>query len=181
MNEILGDPDLIALRNSGGRRTLRYIGKPNRYRALEAQRFLQRQPGEVLENALEVEFDSGGIIFSRWNGDTWSAYVHTAYHPHSGGLGPIDGFSRHVYPKRVGGMTLYSYKDRLSVDELDAFYAWYEKAFKRKLQRPRGKAARMAGEKALKPLPAPEPAPILRECTCTEDWVDARCPRHGWI
>jgi hypothetical protein len=141
--DILHDADIQALARRQPSRRLSYIGKPNRYRALEAQRFLQRGPGERLHRSLEVEFDRGGVVFSRVNGELYFEKVHMAYHPHSGSLGPIDGFARKTFAKRVGGHTVYSYKDKLAQEEIDAFYEWYEKSFKRKLKRPRGKALAM--------------------------------------
>lgn len=122
-------------------RRLSYVGKPNYYRALEAQRFMQRQPGEHLTKHFEVEFDRGGFTYSRQNSDDlFYDKPHVAYHPHSGKLGPIDAFSRRVHLKRVGGLWLYSYKDRLSQDEIDLFYLWFEKAFKKRLKRPKSRA-----------------------------------------
>lgn len=141
--DIMRDADIVALTSQCPTRRLRYVGKPNRYRALQAQRFLHRARNEQLVQSMEVEFDKGGLIFYRLNGETYTANVHTAYHPHSGSLGPIDGFSRRVYSKRVGGHTLYSYKDKLSQDEVDAFYQWFEKSFKKRLRRPKGKALAM--------------------------------------
>lgn len=135
---VMGDPDFQQPTNET--RSLTYIGKPNRYRALEAQRFLQLQPGEVVVEALECEFDKGGVL---WASSGWRNHAYTVYHPHSGVLGPISSFARQVYPKRVGGLTLYSFKDKLSQEELDMFYAWYESVFKHKLKRPRGKAGAM--------------------------------------
>lgn len=159
--EIMRDADILALSRQRPVRRLRYVGKPNRYRALEAQRFLQRRPNEQVTQAMEVEFDKGGLLFYRLNGEVYFAAPHMAYHPHSGSLGPIDGFSRRVYNKRVGGHRLYSYKDRLSQDEVDAFYQWWEKSFKKRLKRPKGRALAMKETDAdalLSSLPAdPEP------------------------
>lgn len=172
--EVLRDPDVRALANQRRTRRLRYIGKPNRYRALQAQRFLQRRPGEQLVSRLEVEFDAGGILYSNTlEQGMLYGNAHVAYHPHSKGLGPIDCFAQAVHRKRVGGLTLYSYKKVMAQDEIDSFYVWFEKTFKRKLKRPKGKAAAMAELK-------PEPVRPELGCSCADiDIPDPNCPRHG--
>lgn len=148
--EIINDPAIQeVIRKHRRKRFLSYIGKPNRYRAIEAQHFLRRSPGERVLYALEVEFDRGGIIYSRINGEIYHDKVYTAYHPHSGTLGPVDGFSRKAHIKRIGGLPLYSFKERLSQEELEMYYLWFEKSFKKKLRRPKGRAL---GMKELGPL-----------------------------
>jgi hypothetical protein len=71
VESILGDADVLALRAQQKVRRLSYVGKPNRYRAQEAQRFLQRRAHEHIVHALEVEFDRNGLIFSSVKGEVW--------------------------------------------------------------------------------------------------------------
>lgn len=177
--EVLRDPDVRQLANQRRVRRFSYIGKPNRYRALQAQRFLQRRAGEQLVSRLEVEFDAGGILYSNTT-EQGAQYgnAHVAYHPHSKGLGPIDCFAQPVHRKRVGGLTLYSYKKVMAQDEIDSFYVWYERTFKRKLKRPKGKAAAMAEA----PNPGAKPEPVHPELGCSCQSIDIPnpdCPRHG--
>jgi hypothetical protein len=143
VDAILQDADVLAIRNQRSVRRLRYVGKPNRYRAMEAQRFLRRGEHEQLTFLMEAEFDREGIIYSRLGGEVYKAHAHTAYHPHSGTLGPIEGFGQKFYTKRIGGQTIYSYKNKLSQDEVELYYQWWEKAFKKRLRRPKGRASAM--------------------------------------
>jgi hypothetical protein len=115
-----------------------YCGKPNRYRALEAISIM-RQKG--FQDCWQVEFDRAGVL--AWNyirGPQKSggfARAYEAFHPQAGGLNIIADFAKPTYVKRIGRMSVYSHAKRLSVEKLDAFYAWYERTFGRKLKRPR--------------------------------------------
>jgi hypothetical protein len=160
VDAILQDADVLALRNQRSVRRLRYVGKPNRYRAMEAQRFLRRGEHEQLIFLMEAEFDREGIIYSRLGGEVYKAHAHTAYHPHSGTLGPIEGFGQKFYTKRIGGQTIYSYKNKLSQDEVELYYQWWEKAFKKKLRRPKGKASAMKEPVEGAPVEAQTPIPL---------------------
>jgi hypothetical protein len=71
-----------------------------------------------------------------------------AYHPKRNTLDPIDVFSHMVHLKRVGGQQIYSYKEKLPQEDVDMFYAWFEKAFRKKLRRPKGPGPAMSTEVA---------------------------------
>lgn len=114
-----------------------YAGKPSRLRALEALALLRTHPIEFWQ----IEFDQAGVIAwkrftsEKSSGATSNAYL--AYHPHSRGSDIIAGFAKQFYVKRIGRMSVYSHAKKLAIDKLDAFYAWYEQTFGRKLKRPR--------------------------------------------
>jgi hypothetical protein len=125
-------------------RTLNYIGKPNRYRALEARNFLaQVQKGNVMVLSMwQAEFDAGGLVaYIVWNmgHDKYqqSTGAFSAYHPHSSQVEVAEAFIKPLHLKYIGGMRLYSQKAKLSAEAVEAYYEWYQKQFKRRLRRPK--------------------------------------------
>jgi hypothetical protein len=125
-------------------RVLRYVGKPNRYRALEARKLLQeaRKPKTLLMEMWQAEFDRDGLV-------AYVLYRHgkqrvqqasgafSAYHPHSSQPEIVEAFSKPLHLKYIGGQRLYSQKAKLSADAVEAYYEWFGKQFKKKLRRPR--------------------------------------------
>ncbi len=126
--------------------TLEYIGKPNRLRALQARSFLQRasKAGLVIFDMFQASFDKGGLLAyitqsvhkARFN---MGCGAFTAYHPH---IPPpqveiIEAFVKPLHLKYIGGQRLYSQKKSLRVEELDAYYEWYLKQFRKRLRRPK--------------------------------------------
>jgi hypothetical protein len=132
-----------------GFQTHQYIGKPNRLRALEARKFLQRarQPGAVIYDMFQATFDRNGLLAytcQKPNKARHSAGcgAFTAYHPHipPPHIEVVEAFIKPLYVKYIGGMRLYSQKKTLRVEELDAYYEWYQKQFNRRLRRPKPQA-----------------------------------------
>jgi hypothetical protein len=130
--------------------TLTYIGKPNRYRALEAFKFLKQAGGEhnvntILGYCWQAEFDKNGLIAYRAGGDAFASPAFFAYHPHNARVDIVEAFMKPVFVKYVGGMRLYSYKKRLTQEAVDAYYEWFHKTFKRKLRRPKAQPTAVIG------------------------------------
>lgn len=144
-------------------RRLSYIGKPNRYRALEAHKFLtQIPPGHYVMRMWQVEFDHGGLLAFRQmrigqheNAKALDAFY--AYHPHSPNPEVIGAFVRPLHLKYIGGMRLYSQKRKLASDAVEAYYEWYREHFKRRLRHPKSvPSALVAGEPMEPTQSAPE-------------------------
>lgn len=131
-------------------RHLGYIGKPNRLRALQAMKFAKT--GQLVQ-LFSAEFDKGGLISWRitdprqLEAHTLSVMAHRffAYHPQGTHTCPIMVYAKPNYVKRVGGLTLYSYQKRLTVEQLDQFYEWYFKTFGKKLRRPKQTPMELSG------------------------------------
>jgi hypothetical protein len=119
-----------------------YVGKPNRYRALEALKLLGQRR---VYQAWQIEFDRGGLLayrdflqgYGRPRKRAVNGNAYTAYHPHSANADIVASFAKPFYVKRIGRFSLYSHARKLNVEKLDAFYAWYEKTFGKKLRRPK--------------------------------------------
>lgn len=134
--------------------SLSYIGKPNRYRALEARAFLQRakRPRTFILNMFQALFDRAGLVAYNLQKMNKARIVvasgaFTAYYPHSSQAEILETLVKPLYLKRIGGMRLFSQKKTLKVEELEAYYEWYQKQFKRRLRRPKPVAlAVIAGE-----------------------------------
>jgi hypothetical protein len=125
-------------------RILSYVGKPNRYRALEARNFLQQihRKNVALLAMWQAEFDKAGLVAYQthnWGHDKYqqASGAFAAYHPHSSSVEIVEAFIKPLYLKYVGGMRLYSQKKKLPMEALDAYYDWYHKTFKRRLRRPK--------------------------------------------
>ena len=133
--------------------TLSYIGKPARYRAIEAFNFLKRaNPGQEASNPTTVlgqcwvaEFDREGLIAYRDRMDLEVTPAFLAYHPHSAKGDIINAFVKPIFVKFIGGMRLYSHKKKLTQEDVDAYYEWFHKTFKRKLRRPKAQATAVIG------------------------------------
>ena len=119
--------------------TLSYIGKPNRFRALQALKFMRQSSPKKF--SWQAEFDRGGLI--AYNEVRTQAFL--AYHPNAGQGSLIEIHTSELFPKRIGGLTVYSRQKRLSTEQIEHFYAWYEGTFKKKLKRPRTKAMAQSG------------------------------------
>lgn len=121
------------------RQVISYIGKPNRYRSIEANKIVA---SDLIQVCLrwECEFDTKGILRYSANGfpDQRSQVLY-AYHPY--GIIPsiIQNFTHKLYKKRLGGRYVYNYKKRFQSDQIDEYYRWYEATFGIKLKRPRQK------------------------------------------
>lgn len=129
-------------------RTLQYVGKPNRYRALQAWKLLQqaRQGKCFLLDNWQAEFDKAGLLaYTTFPGAIGSCTAFFAYHPHSAQVEIVQSFIKPLYLKYVGGMRLYSQKKKLAQDAVDAYYEWYHKHFKRKLRRPKAVPTAIVG------------------------------------
>lgn len=134
-------------------RSLNYIGRPNRYRALQAHKFLTHLPqGFHVLQAWQAEFDAAGLVAFRrlrigQNEQSRALDAFYAYHPHSPHAEIIQAFLKPLYLKYIGGMRLYSQKRKLAGDAVDAYYAWYKEHFKKGLRRPKSvPSAVIAGE-----------------------------------
>lgn len=136
-------------------RTHSYVGKPSRYRALEARKFLRLvSPSRdtVLAESWQTEFDKEGLLAYKITsqGLTQAKVVSQAffaYHPHSTEPEVVEGFTKPLYLKYIGGMRLYSQKRKLSQEAVEAYYNWYQEQFKKKLRRPKAvSSATLAGE-----------------------------------
>lgn len=132
----------------GGRRTLSYIGKPNRYRALQAFRLMAlcSQGRLFMLSSWKAAFDRGGLLaYENSKGQKASCPAYFAYHPHSSQVEFANAFTKPVSLKYIGGMRLYSLKKKLSQEAVDAYYEWYFKMFKRKLRRPKSQPTAIVG------------------------------------
>jgi len=128
-------------------RTHSYIGRPNRYRALEVRKFLRAIPlspdkSTFLLRSWQAEFDKTGLTaYKIMDLSTGHAQMASpsfwAYHPHSSEVEVVEAFSKPLFVKFIGGHRLYSQKKRLSQEAVDAFYEWYHTQFKRRLRRPK--------------------------------------------
>lgn len=119
---------------------LQYVGKPNRYRALEALRWLSRK---TVVRHWQIEFDRSGVVAMKQVKGTKvrdaTSLAYVAYHPHSSNIDIVGSFAKPVYVKRIGRMSVYSNAKKLSIEKVEAFYDWYEKSFGRKLRKPKQK------------------------------------------
>lgn len=147
---LVGQNDNVhyALRNP---HTLSYIGKPNRYRALEAWNCLTSVMRSANSLALvdwwQAEFDKNGLVAYKRPGLMQASGAFFAFHPHSAQVEIVEAFTKPLHIKYVGGMRLYSQKKKLAQEAVDAYYDWYYQQFKRRLRRPRSVAhATIAGE-----------------------------------
>jgi hypothetical protein len=127
----------------GVHKILSYVGKPSVYRSLQAANFFREPPGEVRAYWC-VEFDRAGplalIIVHPGKSPIMSyANAYWAFHPQSANGQVWDAYTRRFFLKRIGKLPTYSYQQKLSQEKIDAFYAWYEKVFERKLKRPKQK------------------------------------------
>jgi len=147
-----GTPDLrCEIQNV---RSLSYIGKPNRYRALEAfaciSRAVQVNNNLQLVGCWQAEFDKAGLVAYRsgiGKNTAVASGAFYAYHPHSPRPEIIEAFIQPLHLKYLGGMRLYSLKQKLTADAVDDYYEWFYKQFKKRLRRPRAQAsATIAGE-----------------------------------
>lgn len=143
-----GENQHWALRNP---RTLTYIGKPSRYRAMQAWNYLNSpmHSGNSLSlvDYWQAEFDKNGLVAYKRPGALSASGAFFAYHPHSAQVEIVDAFTKPLHIKYVGGMRLYSQKKKLAQEAIDAYYDWYHQQFKRKLRRPKSVAhATIAGE-----------------------------------
>jgi hypothetical protein len=152
--------------------SLNYIGKPNRLRALEARKFINkaRLPGFVLYDMFQASFDKAGLlgyIIQRFNRTRYvmGCGAFTAYHPH---IAPphvevVEAFVKPLHLKYIGGMRLYSQKKTLKVEELETYYEWYHKQFGRKLRRPKAGSMSVIANELVGAEPSepeePEPEP----------------------
>lgn len=133
-----------------------YVGKPNRYRALQLQKVLQGLSSNRWITGFIAEFDKGGVVAEKifLPGEKPVRRVHStffAYHPHSADGDIIGGFARPVHLKYIGGMRLYSEKKKLAQEAVDAYYQWYYKQFKRKLRRPKAIPTAVVGGETVEP------------------------------
>jgi hypothetical protein len=118
-----------------------YIGKPNRYRSLEALKYMKNDgEGNGVIQWWEAEFDRGGFLRFIWGGREVLSNAFYAYHPYGTIHGIINNFTHKLYLKRIGGFSVYNYKKRFKQAEIDNYYRWYEGTFGAKLKRPRGHA-----------------------------------------
>jgi hypothetical protein len=144
-----GTPQLIMKVISAGRIHVHtYVGKPNRYRALEALRLLA-QPG--LMSFWAMEFDIAGVLGYYGVSETKKRFAannlaYIAYHPHSAAVAIIQSFAKPLYLKRIGGLTVYSHARKLTMERLDAYYDWYKNSFGKALKRPKQKALELSNE-----------------------------------
>lgn len=125
-------------------RVLSYIGKPNRYRALEARNFLTKitAPGWAIVEMWQAEFDREGLVayITQTVGRraiTGSAGAFKAYHPLSAQVEVVEAFTRPFYLKYIGGMRFYSLKKKLPMQAVLNYYDWYEQQFKKRLRKPK--------------------------------------------
>jgi hypothetical protein len=137
-------PEVTFKKHSEGRHeVLNYVGKPSVYRSLEAANFFREPPGEV-HVYWAVEFDRAGplalvVTHPGKNPVTACVNAYWAFHPQSASGQVWDAYTRRFFLKRIGRLPTYSYQQKLSQEKIDAFYAWYEKVFERKLKRPKQK------------------------------------------
>lgn len=123
-----------------------YVGKPTKYRALEALKLLRANKLQRhVHKFWLIEFDAGGVLAFVQQDKTgrklsWNSFAYTAYHPHAAGADIAQSFAKPYFLKRVGGLSVYSHARKLSVEKLDAYYEWYEKTFGKRLRRPKQKA-----------------------------------------
>jgi hypothetical protein len=157
-------------------RTLEYIGKPNRLRALEARNFIRqaKKPGTLIFEMFQATFDRAGLLAYVLQKYNKQKFMHgcgafTAYHPH---IPPpqveiVEAFVKPLHVKYVGGHRLYSQKKHLKVEELDAYYEWYLKQFRRRLRRPKPVAMSVIAGELMdpegQPLEAPAQEPEVAE------------------
>jgi hypothetical protein len=153
-------------------KTHQYIGKPNRLRAMEARNFLRqaKQPSMCIYDMFQATFDRGGLVaysHQKYNRGrvAMGCGAFTAYHPHipPPNIEIVEAFVKPLYVKYIGGMRLYSQKKTLRVEELDAYYEWYQKQFNKRLRRPKPAAMSVIANEIVggEPLESegPEPEP----------------------
>lgn len=132
----------------------KYIGKPNRLRAIEALK-IASLPN--VTRMWQVEYDRGGpLAWVRFDGGkrlTHAGNAYVAYHPHSSGIDILQSFAKFVHIKRIAKMSVYSHARRLTQEQLDAYYTWYEATFAKKLKRPRQKPLQVSSSRT---VPVPE-------------------------
>jgi hypothetical protein len=130
---------------------LSYVGKPCRYRAIEAMKFIQKvsTQGRLL-SSFQCEFDRADLVaYLSSHAGFGSCDAYFAYHPQGGDANPILAFSKPVYLKVIGKFPTYSHQKRLSQEQIDQFYAWFSETFDQaKLKRPRKKSQKAAFEPA---------------------------------
>jgi hypothetical protein len=147
-------------------RSLSYIGKPSRYRAQEARNFQRLCQEQGLHNITmwQAEFDRAGLVaygFSQ-NGSApvfQASGAFAAYHPHSPQAEVVGAFVKALHLKYVGGMRLYSQKAKIKMEDLDAYYEWYHKQFRRRLRRPKPMPSAIIGGQPLESLGTMEEPP----------------------
>jgi hypothetical protein len=152
--------------NYHSHRRLSYVGKPSRYRALEAHKFMERaqKDGLRIVETYEMEFDRDGLLAYVYkcqghNPTADSCGAFSAYHPHSASPEVIGAFIKPLYLKYVGGQRLYSLKKRLQAEALDAYYVWYYQQFHKRLKRPKAQATAIIAGKPMAPESPKAPMP----------------------
>lgn len=128
-----------------------YIGKPNRIRIRGMHnKFRQlRKEGRVVSMVV-LEFDKSGTIARQiWNGEALPApttsYAYIAFHPQICGNNILEEYTGKTFVKRIGRLPLYSHLKTLTVERIDAYYAWYEKTFQKRLRRPKAPPMHIEG------------------------------------
>ena len=122
------------------KRFLSYCGKPNIYRANECQNAITSKSGPwELIAWWQAEFDCTGLIArSLLNAGSTFSPQYFAYHPQCGNFETIvTNLLRPVFIKRIGQLPTYSSQKKLSQEQIDRYYAWFEATFVKKLKRPR--------------------------------------------
>lgn len=141
-------------------RVLSYIGKPNRYRALEARNFLTQitAPGWAIVEMWQAEFDRAGLVAyilqqvgKRAISGATGAFK--AYHPLSAQVEVVEAFTRPFYLKYIGGMHFYSLKKKLPMQAVLNYYDWYEQQFKKRLRKPKPVPSMHMPQGATAPVP----------------------------
>lgn len=126
--------------------TSTYFGKPCKYRALELLQKMteiNRKPRIQILRYWTAEFDKSGVIaWRQWGYDKevsqWNGASYFAYHPQVTSFTDCGApWLKPVFVKRIGGLSVYSHQKKLSMDQIDKFYGWYEATFKKKLRRPK--------------------------------------------
>lgn len=140
---------------------LKYVGKPCRYRALEALSLFRRAQKDARAIGMwQCEFDADGLIAYEIYNSCQPIFcdAYFAYHPQGGTVNPMAAFGQKVYVKPIGKFPTYSQQKKLSQEQVDQFYTWWQAHFeKRKLRRPRQKSVQAA--------PIPKVAPLQTEAT----------------